>query len=46
MELKNPQDILINSLEGIHLVDAGAGTGKTRTIVKRYQKLIESKVHP
>jgi superfamily I DNA/RNA helicase len=46
MELKNPQNILINSLEGIHLVDAGAGTGKTRTIVKRYQKLIENRVHP
>jgi len=46
MELKNPQDKLINSLEGIHLVDAGAGTGKTRTIVKRYQKLIENRVHP
>ena len=36
MELikNNPQDILIDSLEGIYLVDAGAGTGKTRTIIK------------
>ena len=46
MELKNPQDILINSLDGIYLVDAGAGTGKTRTIIKRYQKLIENNVMP
>ena len=49
MELNNkinPQNILINSLDGIYLVDAGAGTGKTRTIIKRYQKLIENNVKP
>ena len=49
MELNNkinPQDILIESLEGIYLVDAGAGTGKTRTIINRYQKLIENNVKP
>ena len=42
----NPQDTLINSIEGIHLVDAGAGTGKTYSIVKRYEKIIEKSVKP
>ena len=45
-EFVNPQDILVESLEGIHLVDAGAGTGKTHTIIRRYNKLIESGVKP
>lgn len=42
----NPQDELINSVEGIHLVDAGAGTGKTYSIVKRYEKIISKNVKP
>jgi superfamily I DNA/RNA helicase len=42
----NPQDLLVESLEGIHLVDAGAGTGKTHTIIRRYNKLIDSSVKP
>lgn len=37
---KNPQNVLIESLEGIYLADAGAGTGKTYSIVKRYEKII------
>ena len=42
----NPQDLLVDSLEGIHLVDAGAGTGKTHTIIRRYNKLIDKGVKP
>lgn len=44
--MQNPQDILAGSLEGIFLVDAGAGTGKTHTIIRRYNKLIESGQRP
>lgn len=44
--MQNPQDILAESLEGIYLVDAGAGTGKTHTIIRRYNKLIESGQRP
>ena len=44
--LKNPQDELINSIDGIHLVDAGAGTGKTYSIVKRYEKIVSCSVKP
>lgn len=43
---KNPQDELIESLKGIHLVDAGAGTGKTYSIVKRYEKIIGTGAKP
>lgn len=42
----NPQDTLAESPEGIYLVDAGAGTGKTHTIIRRYQNLIKSGVSP
>ena len=42
----NPQDILAESLEGIYLVDAGAGTGKTHTIIRRYRNLIEEGIDP
>ena len=42
----NPQDVLINSTEGIFLTDAGAGTGKTYAIVRRYGKLIDKKISP
>ena len=37
----NNQDKIINSTEGIFLIDAGAGTGKTYTLVKRYLKILE-----
>lgn len=42
----NPQDKLIDSLEGIYLTDAGAGTGKTYSIIKRYQNIIDKGVKP
>ncbi|MDQ3020897.1 MAG: ATP-dependent helicase [Bacteroidota bacterium] len=45
-EAKNPQDILVESTEGIYIVDAGAGTGKTHTIIRRYEKLIKDGVLP
>ncbi|MEO8664316.1 MAG: UvrD-helicase domain-containing protein [Ignavibacteria bacterium] len=44
--LQDPQLELIKSLEGIHLVDAGAGTGKTYSIVKRYGNIIDTDVKP
>ncbi len=37
----NNQDKIINNTEGIFLIDAGAGTGKTYTLVKRYLKILE-----
>lgn len=42
----NNQDKIINSTEGIYLIDAGAGTGKTYTLVKRYLKILEKGVKP
>lgn len=33
---------IINNLEGIFVVDAGAGTGKTTTMINRYLKIIEN----
>lgn len=46
IEFVNPQDELVESLEGIFLVDAGAGTGKTHTIIRRYNTLVEKGVKP
>ena len=43
---ENPQDLLADSLEGIYLVDAGAGTGKTHTIIRRYRNLIDNGILP
>ena len=42
----NPQDELIGSTEGIHIVDAGAGTGKTYSIVKRYGNILDKSYKP
>ena len=42
----NNQDKIINSSEGIFLIDAGAGTGKTYTLVKRYLKILEKGLKP
>lgn len=42
----NNQDKIINNTEGIFLVDAGAGTGKTYTLVKRYLKILEKGFKP
>lgn len=44
MILKEPnekQKELIQNTEGIYLVDAGAGTGKTFTITRRYERIIK-----
>ena len=46
MKTTNPQDILVDELEGIYLVDAGAGTGKTHTIVRRYKNLLDKGINP
>ena len=35
------QQTLIDSTEGIYLVDAGAGTGKTFTVTRRYASIID-----
>lgn len=40
-EPNKQQQELIESTEGIYLVDAGAGTGKTFTITRRYANIIE-----
>ena len=39
----NPkQEAAISRTEGIHLIDAGAGTGKTSTITRRYVNLLKT----
>ncbi len=46
-ELLNPQQLeAVFHNEGPALVIAGAGTGKTRTLVYRVARLVESRVHP
>jgi len=35
------QGRLIESTDGLHLVDAGAGTGKTFTVTRRYATIVE-----
>lgn len=40
------QERLIQSHDGLHLVDAGPGTGKTFTLTRRYAALIEDGVDP
>ncbi|HTX17291.1 MAG TPA: ATP-dependent helicase [Bacteroidota bacterium] len=45
-ELNDAQFQAVSSTEGPHLIIAGAGTGKTRTIVYRVSYLIECGVHP
>jgi len=38
----NPQQQdLIDSTDGLYLVDAGAGTGKTFTITRRYANIVD-----
>ncbi|MDD3263584.1 MAG: ATP-dependent DNA helicase [Candidatus Nanoarchaeia archaeon] len=40
-EFNTKQKELINNLEGIYVVDAGAGTGKTTTIINRYIEILK-----
>jgi len=41
MTTPNPkQRELIESTEGLYLVDAGAGTGKTFTVTRRYANIV------
>ncbi len=41
MEPNRQQKKLINNTDGIYLVDAGAGTGKTFAITRRYANILE-----
>lgn len=43
---KGNQKKLISGTEGIYLVDAGAGTGKTFTVSRRYARLLEEGAKP
>ncbi|QKQ98330.1 AAA family ATPase [Candidatus Nanohaloarchaea archaeon] len=40
------QQKLIDNTDGIYLVDAGAGTGKTFTITRRYAEILDDGVEP
>ncbi|MBS3740380.1 UvrD-helicase domain-containing protein, partial [Candidatus Bipolaricaulota bacterium] len=40
------QKKLIEEIEGLYLVDAGAGTGKTFTVTRRYAELLERGIEP
>jgi superfamily I DNA/RNA helicase len=41
IEPNDQQRELINSTQGIHVVDAGAGTGKTFTVTRRYAEIVD-----
>ncbi len=43
MEPNERQRELIESIEGIYLVDAGAGTGKTFAVTRRYANILEER---
>ncbi len=43
--LNEKQRLLVENIDGIYIVDAGAGTGKTKTITKRYEMILQ-KVSP
>ncbi|MEM7354966.1 MAG: ATP-dependent helicase [Acidobacteriota bacterium] len=45
-ELNTAQHAAVHSADGPHLVIAGAGTGKTRTLVYRVANLVLQGVHP
>src|ERR1041384_8483443 len=45
-QLNSPQHDAVPSIDGPHLIIAGAGTGKTRTIVYRVAYLVELGVRP
>ncbi len=40
-DLNEKQRLLVENIDGIYIVDAGAGTGKTKTITKRYEKILQ-----
>ena len=40
-EPNDQQQTLIDSTQGIHVVDAGAGTGKTFTVTRRYAEIVD-----
>ena len=44
--LNQKQKQVAEGLEGIYLVDAGAGTGKTFTLTKKYEKILEEGIKP
>lgn len=46
MGANEKQQEVINRTQGIYIVDAGAGTGKTFTITQRYQNILQKGVHP
>ncbi|MFB6200203.1 MAG: UvrD-helicase domain-containing protein [Candidatus Nanohaloarchaea archaeon] len=46
MNPNKQQKKIIESTEGVHVVDAGAGTGKTFTIVRRYVQILQKGVEP
>ncbi len=43
LEPNSQQQKLIDSTDGIYLIDAGAGTGKTFTVTRRYVNILEKK---
>ncbi|MBQ2762086.1 MAG: UvrD-helicase domain-containing protein [Candidatus Methanomethylophilaceae archaeon] len=44
MSLNDNQKQVAETLNGLLMVDAGPGTGKTHTIVERYANLVKDKV--
>ena len=45
-ELNEGQEKIATTLDGVVVVDAGPGTGKTHTIVKRYLNILKKKIDP
>ena len=45
-KLNEKQSILANTLDGMLVVDAGPGTGKTHTIVDRYVNMVKNYIDP
>ena len=46
MDLNDNQKACVNHLKGAALVLAGPGTGKTRILICRYEKLVQDGVNP
>lgn len=45
-KLNKQQEEITEFLDGFLVVDAGPGTGKTHTLVRRYVRLLEKKIEP